>query len=286
MIDAHGWGIIAPMRSASALLLLALSLVASGCDGAAPADAGTDAGAMLDARVAVDAGSDAGSLPDARIAMDASLDGGFDPAGTISGTCGVLDDEILDPSPFFFDNVMTFDEAWTSADTDRVSEGAREILMDGTAGGSSGYSEAFAFEVLHRCEGAAFVKSETEIVYDTAGSITDILVAIDGHPVGVSVTRAVTVTGACTRADTYTEAVAEELLMRKLAGINESTMNVSAADRWVKQILFVFADTAAHAATLRTVWERLDPTLRADTILYVSVSEGMDAFIYFEDRCG
>jgi hypothetical protein len=293
VLDAGRSGIIARMRFASASLALATLFLASACEGHDSADAGADASsAMPDARVVADAGRDAGG-EDASVALDASpsldgasADGGFDPAGTITGSCGVLDDEILDASPFFVDDVMTFDEPWTSADSDRVSEGARQILMNGTAGGSSGYSEAFAFEVLHRCEGAAFVKSETEIVYDTAGSITDILVAIDGQKVGVSVTRAVTVTGACMRDDTYTEAAAEELLTRKLAGINESTMNVSAADRWVKQILFVFADTAAHEATLRGVWDGLDEALRADTILYVTVSEGMDDFIYFEDRCG
>ncbi len=271
------------MRPCLPALLLAFSLVL-GCDAPSSAhDAGLDAGAAHDASpadafVPDDAGTDAAS-------PDAGSDGGVELAGTITGTCGVLDDEVTAASPHFFDDVITFDEPWTSADTDRISEGAREILEDGTAGGSSGYSEAFAFEVLHRCEGAALIKSETEIVYDAPGSITDILVEIDGHKVGVSVTRAVNVTGACMRADGYTEAVAEELLTRKLEGINESTMNVSEEDRWVKQILFVFADTATQAATLRTVWEGLDPTLRADTILWVSVSEGMDAFIYFEDRC-
>lgn len=88
------------------------------------------------------------------------------------------------------------------------------------------------------------------------------------------------------RADTFSETAAEDLLRRKLAGINESTRNVSAGYRWVKQILFVLADTMTHAATLFAVWERLEADLRADTILYVSVSEGLDAFIYFEDRCG
>jgi len=262
----------------SGLALLSL-LAALACDAPAPGDAGRDAAVPRDAGAPADA-----SVEDA--SHDAGADAlSIEPAGTITGTCGVLDDEVTDGSPWLFENVITFDEPWTSADTDRISEGAREILMDGTAGGSSGYSEAFAFEVLHRCEGAVHLKSETEIVYDAPGSITDILVEIDGHKVGVSVTRAVTVTGPCTRAGTYDEADAEELLMDKLSGILESTMNVSDEDRWVKQILFVFADTPAHAATLRTVWERLDPALRADTILYVSVSEGMDAFIYFQDRC-
>jgi hypothetical protein len=36
---------------------------------------------------------------------------------------------------------------------------------------------------------------------------------------------------------------------------------------------------------VRTAWETADAALRADTILYVSVSEEMDGFVYFEDRC-
>lgn len=259
-----------------------MALLIFACGSPAAIDAGSnDAGR--------DGGSDAGSLADAGMdgRSDAGnvLDAGTPPAGVITGTCGVLDDELTSPMPYFFSNEMFFDEPWSSADTDRISEGGAEILRDGTAGGSSGYSEVFAFEVLHRCEGAELIKSETEIVYDTPGRITDILVRIDGMPIGVSVTRAVTVTGMCMRADTYTEMQAEDLLTDKLTGINESTMNVSAEDRWVKQILFVLADTMAGVDMFRTVWERLDPTLRADTILYVSMSTGMDGWIYFEDRC-
>lgn len=256
-------------------LLLAFLSALAGCGEPTPElDAGSD---PVDAGAPLDASADAGA---------GDPDGGPAPAGRIDGSCGVLDDELTDTSmSFLIENTMTFDEPWSSADAERVSEGAREILMEGTAGGSSGYSETFAFEVLHRCEGAELVKSETEIVYDTEGSLTDILVRLDGMKVGVSVTRAVTVTGECARADTYDEADAEDLLTRKLMGIAESSMNVSEADRWVKQILFTFADTQAHADTLQAVWDGLDPALRGDTILFVSVSEGMDGFIYFEDRC-
>lgn len=284
---------------------MVLLLLAIGCDGGGgTVDAGFDAGrdasmpvdaGTLDAGV-TDAGADAGAGSDAGLdaavpvdagTVDAMVaDGGGGPGvGVITGTCGVLDDELTDGSPYFFENVTTFEDGWSSMEAGLLSEGAREILLAGTAGGSSSYSEAFAFEVLHRCEGASLVKTETEIVYDATGAITDILVAIDGTRIGVSVTRAVTVTGACMRSDAYTEAAAEDILRRKLAGINESTLNVSEGDRWTKQVLFVFADTMAHAMTLRAVWDRLEPTLRADTILYVSVSEAVDAFLYFEDRC-
>jgi hypothetical protein len=69
--------------------------------------------------------------------------------------------------------------------------GGRTLVETPNAGGSSGYSEVFAFEQLAACEMAGLLKTETQIVYDTAGKITDILVTIDGKKIGVSVVRAV-----------------------------------------------------------------------------------------------
>lgn len=257
------------------LLLAAAACFAAACDGPSPstdagglddAGASVDAGALLDAAMIVDAGPD-----------DAGLDAGPAEVGVIEGTCGVLDDtELLSPSPFAFDNGIDFPTAFTMMDEMRLSAGAQEILRDGTAGGSSGYSEALSFELLHRCEGATLVKSETEIVYDAAGSITDILVEIDGHPVGVSVTRAV----AFPFDTPYDVPTAQMLLERKLAGILESTANVSAADAWVKQILYVIAYAPMHAESILAAWELVDASLRADTILMVTVTNGMDDFLY------
>ncbi len=275
----------------SALLIFALAA----CEGApSEMDAGGSAdGGAMDAREP-DASSPDASIADATVMTDGTVeadapppDGGASGAvGTITGECGVLDDEILSAEPAFVRNTFDFGaEGWAAADADRLSAGAQEILVEGTAGGSSSYSEAFAFEELARCEGASLVKSETEIVYDAAGPITDMLVRIDGELVGVSVTRAVTVTGMCLRSDAYSSTAATSLLMGKLDDILMSTAHVSAMDRWVKQILFVFADTSTGADAIRTAWDALDPSIRADTIVVVAVSEGMDAFIYFEDRC-
>jgi hypothetical protein len=235
-------------------------------------------------------GSDAGSEVDARPETDAARadDAAADPILAISGACGVLDDELADELPYWVQNASTFAEGFSRVDAARLGEGAQTILADGTAGGSSGYSEAFAFEVLERCEGASLVASETMIRYATPapGAIADILVEIDGVRVGVSVTRAVTVTGMCMRADTYTLAAATELLTRKVGDLHEASTLVSAEHAWTKNLVFVYADTTAHAMTMMTAWAGLDAALRADTIVYVSVSEEMDAFIYFEDRCG
>jgi len=237
-----------------------------------------DAPALLDAFSVADAGSDAPRASDAfRVpSVFATM-----------GSCGVLDTELTDMDPHWIQNSARFPEGWTIDRAIELSSGAQQILSEGTAGGSSGYSEAFAFEMLYRCEGASLLASETMIRYSVPmpGSITDILVEIDGLKIGVSVTRAVTVTARCTRADTYSLSAATDLLTRKLNGIRESSMLVAPEDRWVKQILFVYADTEAHATTMRAAWDALDPAVRADSVLYVSVSEEMDAFIYFQTSC-
>lgn len=273
------------------LLLCACGTTPSSSDGGA-LDAGPDAGldAGLDASVfdaaPIEAGMDATSATDA--GADASpSDGGLGPLFAITDECGVLDTELTDTDPHWVQNASVFTDGWALAQADRLSAGAQTILAEGTAGGSSGYSEAFAFEVLHRCEGASLVATETNIRYSVPmpGSITDILVEIDGLRIGVSVTRAVTVTGMCSRSDAPDTTALADLLTRKLSGVNESSMLVAPEHQWVKQILFVYADTSAHAAAVMSAWSSLDATLRADTILFVSVSEAMDGFIYFEDRC-
>lgn len=258
-------------------------------DVAIPVDGGVDASLMEedafiasdvrepeDAFVVSDAGSDAPSTADAWSEPTVFA---------TTGTCGVLDTELTDAEPHWIQNTATFPTGWNIMRAMELSSGAQQILSEGTAGGSSGYSEAFAFEMLERCEGASLVASETMIRYSTPGQKTDILVEIDGLKIGVSVTRAVTVLPPCSRSGSYALADATELLTRKLNGIRESSMLVVPEDRWVKQILFVYADTEAHANVLRAAWDELDAALRADSVLYVSVSEAMDAFIYFETRC-
>jgi hypothetical protein len=227
----------------------------------------------------LDLGQDGGTHSDAEVPGDTGPDdAGPTPVGVLSGACGELDDtELLGPAPYNFENHLDFTMGYSMADLMRLSAGAQEILADGTAGGSSGYSEAFSFEVLARCEGATLIKSETEIVYDPITSKkTDILVQIDGHKIGVSVTRAV----GFPRDDPYTVADALPLIERKLGDILESSANVVPADRWVKQMLHVVAYSQAHADTIRLTAAMIDPAIRADTILLVTVTDGDDNFIY------
>lgn len=255
-------------------------------DDAATADAAElrDAVVLRDASTEVDGGLDDGGPLDAGTIDDAATaitDAGPMAFGSLMGMCGTVLDELDDTSPSYhtlhFD--LMDDPFDDPADRPRLTMGAQEILADGTAGGSSSISEALAFEFLARCEAAAFVKSETEVVYDPPSSDkTDILIAIGGMRVGVSVTRAV----AYPPGSAYSVTTATTLIRRKLESILESSANVVESDAWVKQILFVMAYDDAHAASVRTAWDGFDAATRADTIMYVVVTDGMDSVIYFE----
>lgn len=264
-------------------------------DTSTEADAGSgDTGTSEDTAESADTATDSGSgsgdatVEDTAIepdsADDTASDGSGGPTlplpgfGTITGSCGVIDAQLLSPDPSVIVNAIDFgSDPWDNpADLGLLTTGGQEMVADGNAGGSSLESEIFSLEVLTRCEGATLVKTETEVVYDVRGSITDILVEIDGMKVGVSVTRAV----GFPRDAAYTEATASALLTRKLTDIEESTANVSAGDRWVKQILHVIAYADQHVAAMQAAYAALDPSVKADTILWVTRSDGDDEFIY------
>ncbi|MCE9575012.1 MAG: hypothetical protein K8W52_17815, partial [Deltaproteobacteria bacterium] len=234
---------------------------------ASAADAAPDA--APDAAVDAPAGPD--SAPDA-VAVPLA---GF---GDLSGLCGILEvADLTGPTPELFRDTLTFQRRYVDPD-DRplLTPGGLHLAETPNAGGSSGFSEIFAYEELARCELATFLKTETEIVYDTAGKITDLEVEIDGHKIGVSVTRAV----AFPFGDPYTLTTASALLTKKLGDIQLSTANVSAADKWDKQILAVLAWDDQAADTIEQAWTALDPSVKADTIVIVTSTAGDDLFIY------
>lgn len=276
----------APALALSAFL--ACNLSCSGESTAPPADAGIlDAGpadaAMADSGV-TDAAPDAGlldtGLADTGSVLDAGLPDAGGPApgfGAISGLCGELDDELTSPDPSAFDNAIDFDMGYVMANLSELSAGGQTIVMEGTAGGSSELSEVFSFEVLHRCEGATLIKTETKVEYFPVESKkTDILVEIDGLRIGVSVVRAV----GFPRDAPYTVERSVDLLTDKMSDILVSSANVVAADAWTKQILHVIAYGPMHAQSILDAHSMVAPEIRADTILWVTVSNGDDAFLY------
>ncbi|MCA9640212.1 MAG: hypothetical protein H6718_35050 [Polyangiaceae bacterium] len=196
--------------------------------------------------------------------------------GTISGDCGPIDsEEILSPDPFSFETHLDF--GMDAFSYDLLSTGGKYVYDAGNLGGNSLYSEVFSYEVLYRCELATLLKTETEIVYqDPGGKKTDILVEIDGYKVGVSVTRAF----AFPAGSTYSEADALSLLQKKLGDIPLSSANAAPADHWQKQILHILAYNDQHRDAVFQAYSTLDSTYKADTLVYVTVTDGADDFMY------
>ena len=160
-----------------------------------------------------------------------------------------------------------------------LSMGGQTIINVPNAGGSSVLSEVFAYEVLFRCELAVLLKTETEIQYTTPNTkITDMIVEIDGQKIGVSVTRAVKYPR--DNSTIYSDDKAIQLLTKKFMGINESSANVADDDRWDKQILHVLAYDEQHAQVLIGAHQRIEATIKRNTILWITVTRGMDEFIY------
>jgi hypothetical protein len=244
-------------------------------DAAVSVDAGPiDAGEPMDAAVS-DAGVPDAGVPDA--GPRSALDGGH---GRIVGECFRVAPELGRTTPSFLQVRLDFgqDAYDEPAERSRLTPGAQTMLATPNAGGSSGLSEAFAFEVLALCEGASLVKTETQIAYvPPTSKKTDILVRLDGQQVGVSVTRAVSFPP-----DAGYPLTPQRIafLESKLDDIIVSSMNVQPPDRWVKQLLVVMAQGDEHAATLRAAWDAIDATSKADTVLYVVVTDGLDAPLY------
>ena len=188
--------------------------------------------------------------------------------GALSGSCGEITlEDLTSPEPELLVNAL---------DSQLSAEG-QAMIAKGNLGGSSLYSEIIAYEVLNRCDHAALVKTEAEIVYATQSKKTDILLAIDGEKVGVSVVRAMSFPEGAP----YPVTQAFTVLHGKLADILLSSASVAPDDAWKKQILAVIAQTPEHAAAIADAYAMLDATTKADTIVLVTVTEGTDKFIYY-----
>lgn len=244
-----------------------------------PADASHLDGHLPDANVPGDADLDARAPTDAR-AQDASPDAGVTVPlpgfGDISGACGVLDEPTWSSTdPALYRNTLDLDSL--TFDASALSPGGQEVWTDGNLGGNSLHSEVFAYEMLYRCELAELLKTEAEIEYlDVGGKKTDLLVRIDGRKVGVSVTRAYHYPPS----EPYTPTEADALLNRKLDDILLSAANAAPTDAWERSILYVLAWDAASADVLETAYASLGSSVTDSTLLFVTVTDGTDDYIY------
>lgn len=233
-----------------------------------PVDPG-DGGGDTDA--ASTSTKDSGSKVDANVAP-------ADILGTLSGSCGLVKTYLTTPTSTFVQNALEF-KAGETYDKASLSDDGDKLFDTPNAGGSSTESETMSFEILRACEGAKLLKTETEILYsppDDAGpnSISDILIDISGTKIGVQVTRVYRPSN-----QTLTDADAKTTIVKKLEGINRSTVRVLPADKWAKQILHVFtANTAATDAVLR-VLPTIDASLKANTIILLTQTKG-GGFLY------
>lgn len=199
--------------------------------------------------------------------------------GVLTGSCGAASRRgLAAPDPALFRNAL--DLMMLEVAPSDLSDGGEEVLTEGTVGGSSEWSEAFAFEVLHRCESAVLLKTESEIRYAVPDSKrTDLLVDIGGVRYGVSVVRAFqyppdSVLGADR---------ALEIVEGKLSDILLSTAAAHPDDAWDRQFLSVMAWNDQHADAIEVAWSQVDPATRADTIVVLTVTDGDDRYLYLSE---
>jgi len=152
-----------------------------------------------------------------------------------------------------------------------LTDDAMRLLTEDNAGGSSSISEAMSFELLHRSFGAKLDKTEMELRYfPSNGAMTDFSVTLDSIELGISVTRALQPPNA----PTYSEADAELLLRKKLQGVLQSTRTCCNAT-WTKQLLHIWAQSTTIAEKLQLVYERLEPELLGETVVLVTLCQGL-----------
>lgn len=196
--------------------------------------------------------------------------GGFGLTSPPLGLGGAL----TDAAPHLLTSSIDYlDNPYDASDFDALSPGARTLL---SAPFSQPLHQALSLDALGRLAGATLVKAAAEIAYDTAGPPADFLVSIDGVRIGVEVTRAF----AFPPGSPYSLALADALLVNELGQIVQSSANVSAADRWQKQILHVLSLDTQTTETLSEAYAAIDPVLKADTIVIITQTEGSDQFLY------
>ncbi|MCO4745567.1 MAG: hypothetical protein KC912_12315 [Proteobacteria bacterium] len=246
------------MRSALLLVLL-------GCNPVVPEDSSVDSEDTADTGGNTETGDTGPPGPVVPLA-------GF---GTITGSCGELDDALDSSAPALLRGAIDF--ASKTYTVSSLTADGQEVIADGNLGGSSAESEAIAMEVLARCELATLIATETEIAYiDQGGKKTDLLVDAYSRGVGVSVTRAYHFP----EGEPYTLTEAADLLQNKLGDVLLSSANAAPQSAWSRSVLSILAFDSQHADQIVSAWGSLDASVTDATIVIVTETHGADAFIY------
>ena len=266
------------MRSTALCSLVVASVWLAACSSASSSTSADQPAATpeLDASVVDPSESDAGVAVkgDASTSDAGSIDGGpyGTLLGTLTGSCGIVRSQLLQPTPSFELQHLTFVAGETFGAASISADGQR-MLTTPNAGGSSIESEVMSFEILRYCEGAKLLKTETEIQYMSGGSggsnITDNLLEIDGKKVGVNPIRIYRPSNI-----TLTDADVKKDLSDKLTSIKVSSERVVPADKWVKQIMHVWTANAAATDAVKRMYPTIDASTKADTIVLVTETKG------------
>jgi hypothetical protein len=155
-------------------------------------------------------------------------------------------------------------------DPEELVAGAQRVYHDVTVGSPSLTSDAVAMDILARLYEAALLKTGTEVGYATLGATTDFAVMIHGYVVGVMVTKAYTFP----IENGYTPGEELDLLSRVFDDIQASSAYVSETDRWVKQILVVFAVDSSAAESVDAALQLIDAPTISDTVIIVVTTTG------------
>lgn len=149
---------------------------------------------------------------------------------------------------------------------DTLCDGAKRILDEENAGGSSTVSEAFSFHLICQIlSNVWFSETEKTIRYwDPRGKITDYTFSFEKRRFAVQVTRAM-YQPKDRRAPV--KRITKEI-EKKLKGIQDSSTN--ARHKWEKQILHVWCEDRKLSGIVRDVFENADTGLRGNTILLIS----------------
>ena len=189
------------------------------------------------------------------------------PPGPDVKSCGDLDTELSDAQSYLFGSNIEVNPCNFLADA--LSPGGMEMLDE-----LRPYSEILAYEHLYQCAGAQLLLTGEEISYiDPMGKKTDALLDIDGIRIGLMVSRA----------EPLTISGASLILEDALGDVLESSANVSAEDAWVKQILLLITPDDASRIALEAAYAGLSPNLTANSIVWIVLTSGEDAFIYSSD---
>lgn len=169
-----------------------------------------------------------------------------------------------------------------------LQKGAKKLMSEPNAGGSSINSEAISVEMLEVSFNARLELTEMEVRYISRCSIADYVASIplslreeEVEPrrtrLGVSVTRAMKYRPG---PEAFAPEDAERLLVKKLAGLQDAQDHVDPEHAWDRGLLHVWAQSDHVARVVRDTLYSLPSTLWSECLVLCTVSPHMEHVIF------